>query len=401
MKQLNRFYIYAISIIFLSCIEEYKLPTDKTLDFESNLVIQGQILSGDNTYIFISRTQPIANTLKEEIIENAEIKLIGENGYISQKASFNEENGRYVIPSHNLQADTQYALEIKLDGEIYQSEFQHIYTTPEITDVHYEEQENGISLYVSTQGTVNGPKYYMWTYDEDWEFHAEMDISKKVDGEWYYDNTYYPLLKEEEHNPYLYCWGHNESSQIHIYTTENLSANEVKNQEFLYIPNDDIRISYLYSILVKQACLNEKGYEYYRLMKLYTQESSGIFTPIPGMVKGNVKCVSNSNIQVYGYVMASNITTKRIFIYESDFQKTRSQYANCVSKLGSEEPTTIAGGWRRGWEKEVEVNAAVIYNKKPGIIDESSIIYTRACVDCTANNKSTKKRPDFWPNNHE
>ena len=399
MKNLINISVYVFGIILISCIEEYK-PTNAIQAFESHLVIEGQILSGDETIVFISKTKPVNSIEQPETIRNADVILIGLNGYISQRAIFDTENNRYVIPTYNLSEDTQYAIEVKLDGETYQSEYQPILSTPEITEVNYLEQDNGISLRVSTKGTDEDARHYMWTYDEDWELHAEIDITQETNGEWMYDTTYYPLLSEEK-NPYLYCWGHNESSQIHIYSTDELSTNEVKEHEFLFIPIDDVRISYLYSILLKQACLSEKGYEYYRLMKSYTQESSGLFAPAPGEVEGNVKCISNPRVKVSGYIMASHINTKRIFIYESDLQKITSQYTNCTPAYGYEQSTTVSGGWVRDWEKEIKIAAAVVYNEKPGIIDDSSIIYSRTCVNCLATNKATKKRPDFWPNNHE
>lgn len=36
-----------------------------------------------------------------------------------------------------------------------------------------------------------------------------------------------------------------------------------------------------------------------------------------------------------------------------------------------------------------------------GIIDLNSTMYSSNCVDCRTVYGATKKRPDFWPNNHE
>ena len=400
MKKRFGFLLVAIHLILTSCIEEYTISDKDIADFEPQLVINGKILSGDKTVVYVSRTQAINSTDRQEAVLNAEITLVGQNGYTSPKAEFDIENDRYVIPTDDLPKNTLYAIEVKIEGETYMSEFQPILQTPEIDDINYREKEDGIGLYVSTHGEENDSRHFMWTYDEDWEFHAEVDISKPTQGEWMYNTSFYPLISENK-NPYLHCWMHNESAFIHIYSTENLTANEVKNQEFLFIPINDIRISYLYSILVKQASLSEEGYEYYRLMKLYTQESNGIFSPIPSEVKGNIKCISNPEKTVYGYVMASDITTKRLFIYESDFKNISCQYSNCSPSYGYKQSTTVTGGWEHAWEKETKVSAAVIYNEKAGIIEDSSILYSRVCVNCLTIEGATKKRPDFWPNNHE
>jgi hypothetical protein len=38
---------------------------------------------------------------------------------------------------------------------------------------------------------------------------------------------------------------------------------------------------------------------------------------------------------------------------------------------------------------------------KEGIIDLNSVLYSNTCVDCRETKGANKKRPDFWPNNHE
>lgn len=87
---------------------------------------------------------------------------------------------------------------------------------------------------------------------------------------------------------------------------------------------NDIRISYIYALLVKQWSISEEAYEYYRLMKLYTEESSGLFAPMPSDVRGNLTCISNPDKGVRGFVIASNVKEKRAFVYASDFKENTS-----------------------------------------------------------------------------
>ena len=155
----------------------------------------------------------------------------------------------------------------------------------------------------------------------------------------------------------------------------------------------------LYSILVKQYSLSQKEYQYYSLIKKYSEESSGLFTPAPGEVKGNVTCVSNPNIKVLGYVLASTCQTKRIFIYESDFKQIRSEYdSGCKS-----------AGWGDNYFNQDKIYSegviAMTYNGSlspflnPNLME--TVFYSRECIDCRSIEGATKKRPDFWPNNHE
>ena len=51
--------------------------------------------------------------------------------------------------------------------------------------------------------------------------------------------------------------------------------------------------------------------------------------------------------------------------------------------------------------EEINKNGAVVFTEY-GLMDEtSSLKYRKECVDCRQTAGATKKRPDFWPNNHE
>ena len=165
--------------------------------------------------------------------------------------------------------------------------------------------------------------------------------------------------------------------------------------KLLEIPRDDVRISYIYSILVKQWSLSDEAYRFFRTQKLYTEESSGLFTPMPTEISGNVKCVSNPKIKVRGYVLAATITSKRIFIYEKDLN-IPSEYENCRFEF----PDPLNGNWIKRWTEKVDEGKAIAVIPS-GSLDLNSTLYNQECFDCMQTKGSTKKRPDFWPNNHE
>ena len=73
-----------------------------------------------------------------------------------------------------------------------------------------------------------------------------------------------------------------------------------------------------YSILLRQESLTKKAYEYLLLMKKNTESLGSIFDPQPSDLKGNIQCISNPDEGVIGYVTASSLSEKRIFITSSD-----------------------------------------------------------------------------------
>ena len=394
--------IFSLSIA--SCIDEYKLPEKVSKNNELQLVVEGHVLAGSESIVYLSYTVPFGQVERPEAILNAKITIVGQNGYESELAAFDIENDRYYIPTHDLPMNTLYALKVEVDGEIYQSEFEPIQKAKEIDEVYYKENETDITIHVSSHGNEEDSPYYIWTYEEDWEIHPSIDVSRALpSGYWSYSKSLYPDLVIGGDNPYINCWGHNNSSLIHIYSTTNLMQNSIKAYELLSIPLDDVKLSDLYSILVKQMGLNEKSYEFFRLQRLYSEQSGGLFTPMPTEIKGNVQCLSNPDKKVFGYVIFSQVIQQRIFIDSDDLVRKSDFETFCSTSMGLKSPTIAQEAeWIRLWTKEKNENGAFIWYANEGeMFRESSIIYSRTCVDCRAFPGATKKRPDFWPNNHE
>ena len=388
-----------VALLLIGCVEEYTLDTNSTT--ESDIVIQGRILSGDKSIIYVTRTQPLNSKESTESILNAQITIIGQNGYKSELAEFNIEKDCYIIDTEDLQDNTLYALQVEVENETYQSEFLSLLATPEIDNINYKERNDGISIHVSTHNDNDASRYYMWSYEEDWEFHAVLNILGLPGIPVFNKKTYPDLVPGGSKNPYLYCWKHAESSNIFIYSTEQLDENTVKDIELIRIPVDDIRISYIYSILVKQWSLNEKAFNYYRTLEKMTEESSGLFTPMPSEIKGNITCISSPSKKAHGFVLASEITTKRVFIYENQFEQIHSEYDyECIWKTPDDSRPT----WYFDWVQAIQGNGAIAITTDGDLLGKDYLyntLYSRECVDCRAEEGSTKKRPDFWPNDHE
>lgn len=382
-------------LMLSSCVEEYHLPEARSTNSQPEIVIQGRILSGDKSVIYINHTQPLNSKEEAESVLNAQVSIIGQNGYQSERAEFDIENDCYTIDTRKLPNNTLYALKVEAEGETYQSDFQSILAPPEIDEISYKEREDGISIHVSTHDAPDASRFYMWSYEEDWEFHADINI-QALRGIPLYNEKFYKFENSYD-NPYYYCWQHNTSKNIYLYSTAELEENTVKEIELLHIPIDDIRISYIYSILVKQWVMNKETYDYYRTMELYTENTGGLFTPLPSEVLGNVSCTSSPEKKVRGYVLSAQITSKRIFIYESDFEHLVPEYQNCTITTPPVPPTY---NWAVAWKQQMNYYGAAI-NTSDGNIDMNSTMYSSNCVDCRAVEGATKKRPDFWPNNHE
>lgn len=298
----NTLILLVISVFFFSCIEEYTIPKEGTLTMASDIVIQGRILSGDKSIVYIARTQPLNSKEENESVPNAQVTIIGQNGYETSSGKFDDQQQAYQIETKDLPNNTHYAIKVELDGETYQSRFQPIYDTPEIENITYKEHEDGISIHVSTSNTDSGAKGYMWSYEEDWEFHADFNMASVNDGIVLYNESIYQI--EGTKNPYYYCWQNQKSNNI--------------------------------------------------------------------------------------------------FIYEEKFELIHSQYEpECIWKAPTE-----SNSHQYEWDQLIKQGAIAIttngsYSKFKNPDFLKSILYSKECVDCRAVEGATKKRPDFWPNNHE
>jgi hypothetical protein len=391
--------IFLSLLLLCSCVEEFKIKSSRD---EKQLVVQGRIAKGDDSVFYISYSQPLGSQKSPQLVSGAAVRIVGQNGFQSGLAEVDADKGYYWIETKELPDDTMYALQVEVDGESYQSEYLSLLDTPEIEDVVYTENDEDISIRIQTEGDEGSSRHYMWSYEEDWEFHAPIDVTKASGVLCWYNHQIYQHEFSMDFNPYYYCWGNNVSSQINIYSTETLQQNKV-NVELLRIPYGDVRISYIYSLLVKQFSLTDKAYNYYRTLENYFEESSSLFPTMPLELKGNMMCTSNPNLRVQGYVLASNVKTKRIFIYESDF-KVHLDYDPMECMVLTPDPDKR---WTEIWDNMINEGALAIATNGHWFPEnnpygwQKSVLYSRACVDCRTADGATKKRPDFWPTKHE
>ena len=390
--------LFVLTMIGMSCIDEYTIPKATAVEYEAEVVIEGRILAGEESVVFLSYTAPLNSEEETSDILNAQVHVIGQNGYRSEAAEFDIEGNCYVVDTRTLENNTHYAVEVTVDGVTYQSEFQPLLVSPQIDEVTWRENENGVSIHVTTLAEKDEPRHFMWSFEEDWEIHAEVDMRGTDSIKPFYVKEQYPDLTETR-NPYLFCWMHDVSRNVLLHSTANLSENVIENMQLHEIGIENVRLSYIYSIQVKQWSLSDEAYNYYSILKRYTEEDEGLFTPVLSDYRGNITCTSHPDKRAHGYVLASNVTTKRIFIYEKDFKHMRSLY---------ETPNCYARNWEHDYKPMGDMLATFPW-KSPWVFmardgnpwDKDALMYTWYCVDCRQTIGATKKRPDFWPNDHE
>ena len=168
---MKKLFALVAMMILVSCVEEFQVPNTVSGRYKSELVIQGRILSGEQSTFYLSMTSAFGDQTLSPAIEDAVITIIGQNGYETDTAEYDRIHNQYTINTVSLPQNTLYAVKVIYNGETYQSDFQELQSSPEIDEITYKEQDDGISIHVSTHDAEDGRRAYMWTFEEDWEFH--------------------------------------------------------------------------------------------------------------------------------------------------------------------------------------------------------------------------------------
>lgn len=375
MKAALRFIlIIVIAFVYASCKDPY-VPNIKELDKEI-LVVEGYIDGGDQTIINLSRVKSMGkeDTSFQQNITDAAVVVESEDG--NNYSLLNHHNGNYS-GYYNLSPNTRYRIRIQLkDGRNYESRFVDYKTSPPIDSLTYKYETDGVRFYVNTHDQSGNTKYFRWKYEETWEFHSVYQ------SEYMYDSDSEKVVKL---NKQIYdCWQHNNSTDIIINNTANLNQNEMKDMPLLFIPNGSYKLSYLYSLYVKQYAMDSVGYNYFRQLKKNTEETGSIFDPQPGNLKGNIFNTVDSTEIVVGYIGAGRTFSTRQF-----FKIPWNYFEDCAEQISvpnikdSLKAYLESGGY---WPLEPEPNPFTV---------TSWTSARKLCVDCTL--RGTNLKPSYWP----
>jgi len=389
----NRVVIILIGIILfpVSCIEPFD-PVG-VQDTAGILVVEGMILE-EGTTIKLSRTVKLDEKLSRTSLmglNDAIIQVIDESKNVVAVAEPKMNNdvvvsGAYIIRDKIVfTPGKKYALDIKTGNKHYQSAYVLPMRTPEIDEVSWKINDDlSLDIMVSTHDPENEINYYRWTFEEDWEYTAALVALYR------YDPFLAQIVEQDLSTPNnrFYCWDSNVSKAILLGATDRLTEAVIKNRPVLCIPAYDSRLSYLYSILVKQYGLDKESYIYYENLRKNVENIGSIFGPQPAEKTGNIRCLSDPDEPVIGYIAISKETTSRIFIDVS--RMIPFDEMGCTeADLRALSVSQMIHHHNNGWG---------IYQYYP----PSSTYWgaDRKCVDCTMRG-GTKNKPDFWPNNHQ
>jgi hypothetical protein len=346
------------------------------------LVVEGYLdTEGLKSELKLSRTAPLGASSAFIPELRAKVMLKSASGQVFPLTETGL--GTYIF-ERNIDEKQSYLLEIELSsGERYVSESLQPIVTPEIIDAGFKRDEEGVEVFVSTQGNANADDF-LWTFEETWVFRPRIRTAY----------IYVPEIKnvrdQKEAEQTSLCFKTEPSPGILLETSSRFKDQVVFQKTITEIPTDDERIMERYSILVSQKGLASKDVPFWEILKKNTEDIGSIFSPLPSLIGGNIKSLDAAKNPVIGQVSLGVIRQKRIYINQvqvSPWNYLDPKFNDCV--IGEE--AILAKDYQA-----IFGNGAVVPTR-PLMVGTTIVGYypsSKRCTDCSL--YASKLKPSFW-----
>jgi hypothetical protein len=346
------------------------------------LVVEGYLdTEGLKSELKLSRTAPLGASSAFIPELRAKVVLKSTSG---QVFSLTETGTGTYIFERNIDEKQTYLLEIELSsGERYVSESLQPIVTPEIIDAGFKKDEEGVEVFVSTQGNANADDF-LWTFDETWIYRPRIRTAY----------IYVPELKNvrdrKDSEQTSLCFKTQPSPGILLETSSRFKDQVVFQKTITEIPTGDERIMERYSILVSQKGLASKDVPFWEILKKNTEDIGSIFSPLPSLIGGNIKSLDAAKSPVIGQVSLGVIRQKRIYVNQvqvSPWNYLDPKFNDCA--IGEE--AVLAKDYQA-----IFGNGAVVPTR-PLMVGTTIVGYypsSKKCTDCSL--YASKLKPTFW-----
>ena len=370
-----------VVVVAVTCKKPYEPPEIKAIN--NFLVVDGIINTAPNstTTITLSRARRLIDTVSNIPELFAQVYIESNTG--SRNALQEGADGRYSSGQLTLNTVSTYRLGvITNDGSQYQSDFVPVIKTPEIDSLSWKLQDD-VTVYVNTHDPQNNTRYYRWEYEETWEYHSVFETILGLTN----NNTL--IFYRDSITQAFKCWSNSASTDILLGSSVKLSEDIISNIPVAIVPKNSVKINFRYSVLVKQYGLTKEGYAYWQILQRNTQQLGTLFDAQPSQLTGNIHSVTNSTEPVIGYISASSIQTKRLFIKNKQLDNWHGEPLGrtCDVKIIPGDPDPLNYLNYHGTDTQ--------YGPYYFVTGGGVATAPKQCLDCTLNG-GTNVKPVFW-----
>ena len=378
-----------IPMCFTGCIERYYPGADDV--FKGTLVINAHLsnISGNQT-IQISRSDGL---LYPEFIpeESCMVEVEREDGAV---VSFSELTPGYYtadLPSSFMNYGKHYMLRVLTsDGSMYLSEYSELHSTTEIDSIYYELESyqttdpevsiEGIRFYMDFRINPDSSEFMRWELIETYEFHNP-DYSGYI---YSYDRVLKPIpdnLSDRQ------CW-----IVGHVNSIFSLDAANMSDESYTYMPlhfvsNETQRLSYGYSLLVRQHSLDAPSFRYWDELKKNSSTQSGLYDRLPSITPSNIRNVDDPEERILGFFGVSGVSEKRVFVKDvQGVEKYDIRFCFPLPDLPR---------FRYLLPQDLPVYASRAGDPDTGEFRFGETV--QECLDCRIRKGSLGDPPEYWP----
>lgn len=349
---------------------------------QAALVVEGYLdTEGLASELILSRTVGIDADTSFVPEIGARVTLYGENGTAFSLPE--KEPGIYTFAA-NVPENASYRLEIVLQsGEMFESSQMKPIITPEIIDAGFVRDEEGVEVFVTTQGNENADDF-LWTFEETWIYRP------RIRTPYIYDSKIRDVRNRTQAEQISLCFKTEQNPDILLETSSRFQDQVVFRKTITEIPQGDERIQERYSILISQKAIDAEAVQFWETLKRNTEDIGSIFSPLPSQISGNIKAVGDSQVPVVGQISMGVVKQRRIYINLSDVDPwgyLDPEFNDCVVGLDSipivDYPVIFGNG--------------SVLPARALMVGTTIIAYyptDRRCADCTL--YASPVVPDFW-----
>ncbi len=368
--------------VYLGCRQYYDPPdSKKNVHY---LVVDGILNSSpDSTYIKLSYTRNLNDTSAGVPVINATMLVEGDQNTLVLLPEI--RNGVYG-GGLTLNRSEKYRLSINTtDGRQYLSDFVPYKQTPAIDSISWDEDDQQVNFYVNTHDPQNSTIYYRWQFEETWQYNTYLNSGFDfINGE---------VVRRTPDQQILNCWQSSISPSILLASTSQLSQDVVSHFLFNNVSKSTEKIFDLYSVQISQYALTRDEFEYWTDLKKNSQQLGTLFDAQPSQLNSNIRCITNPTEPVMGYLSASSVQKKRIFlsIYQLNNYNYTPYYLPCEIL---KDVTTAFSPYdtSRVYEYLEMPNHLFTYWYYDGV----NHVAENFCIDCREHG-GTNVKPSYWP----
>ncbi|MUP45513.1 DUF4249 domain-containing protein [Gramella sp. BOM4] len=397
----RNFLSLGILFLLMACVESYDFKSEGTA---SVIIVQGFVSDEFKRHeISLSNSYDLESD-ENSFITNAAVSVIASDG--AQYDYFHTENGVYKsYDEFQAEAGKTYQLEILHEGVTYLSEEEKIYGRSEIGEVEASLRVNnagieGIAITTERSSNEDQVQFFRYDYSETYKIVAPYSSGYKLvvdpDGQ----NASLVEAPDERR----VCYNTEESIESVLKTTKFREDQTEFEDVIRFLPVNDLKIRYRYSILLKQYLISPDAYNFYETLKELSGSQNAFSQNQPGFITGNIKAV-NSNNKVLGYFEVASADEKRIFVDPLEFFNVTDfpgfdQYCSLVwpgVPMRPNSPDPLVGYIESGEYQYVgDRNSpyAAMIDLPPDTPVGPYILANISCVDCRT--LGTNVQPEFW-----